>query len=411
MKKLAGFLLVLIVLGIGASSAHAANLNGWAWSETFGWISFNSGDSGAGGGPYAVNVNLSANILGYAWSEYAGWISFNAADVPAACSASPQAHIDTTTGAVTGWAYALVYAGSPNGCIELSGTNHTSPDGSGNGGVTYDKSSGVFKGYAWGGDTTNKAGLGWIQFNASASPVRCMGVECGYTGTGITASCSPSSATTLSAPGNVNFTATASGCSGSCEYNWSAGVGAWSGTNSTSISYSSGSTPGPTLVVRNAGDTSGASNTTASPNCGSVNIAGADMRIGKNIAGAIAGGTTLTVKQTNPFALYWNITLSNDYSCAPSVSPDPNITAWNSPKWKGRSLNEVDNGDGTKTWTGNTGDYPTPNTLAAGTLADPAPVGLYRFNIVCTSSATPTPNPTHASSVELKVNSSTEREI
>ena len=112
MKKLTGFLLVMFFLGFGVTFAHAATLNGWAWTENFGWISFNSVDAGAGGGPYAVAIDDSSGLWsGYSWSENLGFVSFFLADVSANCPAgSSQAHLDKATGAVTGWAYALVYA-------------------------------------------------------------------------------------------------------------------------------------------------------------------------------------------------------------------------------------------------------------------------------------------------------------
>ncbi|HEX7724728.1 MAG TPA: hypothetical protein VF438_03285, partial [Candidatus Paceibacterota bacterium] len=158
-KKLLGLVfVVLAVLVVGTGSAHAATLHGWAWSETFGWFSFNSTDSGAGGGPYAVSINSSGDWSGYAWSPNVGWMSFNAADVAACGSAG---HLNTATGEVTGWATITAITGNGDGCVELSGTNHTSPANGGSGGVTYDSNSGVFKGWAWGGSTGSKKGVGW----------------------------------------------------------------------------------------------------------------------------------------------------------------------------------------------------------------------------------------------------------
>ena len=55
------------------------NLSGWAWSEKFGWISFNcSNDDSCTSSNYKVTINSSTNEFeGYAWSENLGWISFN----------------------------------------------------------------------------------------------------------------------------------------------------------------------------------------------------------------------------------------------------------------------------------------------------------------------------------------------
>ena len=62
------------------------NLSGWAWSENFGWISFNCSTGGSDGGNicassnYKVTVNQTTGEFdGYAWSQNLGWISFNCA--------------------------------------------------------------------------------------------------------------------------------------------------------------------------------------------------------------------------------------------------------------------------------------------------------------------------------------------
>lgn len=70
------------------------NLSGWAWSESFGWISFSCTTGGSDGGnicsssQYGIGVATSTitisgetyqpgEFYGYAWSENIGWISFN----------------------------------------------------------------------------------------------------------------------------------------------------------------------------------------------------------------------------------------------------------------------------------------------------------------------------------------------
>lgn len=404
MKKLAGFLLVVFFLGFGAVSAQAANLYGWAWSETFGWISFNSSDAGAGGGPYAVTINSSGDWSGYAWSEYLGWVSFNASDVPAVCSASPQAHLNTSTGAVTGWAYAKVYGSGADGCIELSGANHVSPSPGGSGGITYDFNSGVMKGWAWGGDTTNNTGPGWIQFNPALSlpytPVVCLSPDCGYTGGGgITGSCSAITPYQNLEPNTpVTFEATATSGHSPYSYNWNAeGYDLEVPTNRFTASYSA-SAPGPTVVVRDNDNL-----VTPTISCPNVTVivplGSSNMQIGRTVASAT--GNSLTLKQANPFAIVWNLTLTDDYDCSPSVSPDPNNPNWNS-RWKNLNLGETDNDDGTKTWQGNTG-----TDLTAGTVPNSVNPGIYQFRISCTSED----NDPQSVSVQLKVNSSTESEI
>ena len=90
------FLSALIVVGFLSMtivSAAANDTAGWLWgggenltggSTGIGWISLNSGNVGAGGGSYAVNISLFVDqkvaATGYAWSENMGWIDFNPQD-------------------------------------------------------------------------------------------------------------------------------------------------------------------------------------------------------------------------------------------------------------------------------------------------------------------------------------------
>lgn len=60
------------------------NLADWAWSESYGWVSFSCITGGADSGnicassDYGVTVATSTGEFdGYAWAEHIGWISFN----------------------------------------------------------------------------------------------------------------------------------------------------------------------------------------------------------------------------------------------------------------------------------------------------------------------------------------------
>jgi hypothetical protein len=390
-KLLIGSLFALaLTVGFGVSHAQAAALTGWAWGENFGWISFNSGDSGAGGGPYGVLVDTSGNWSGYAWSQYLGWVSFNAADT-AVCGSA--ANLNTSTGVVTGWGRALVYGGT-DGCIELSGTNHTSPSPGGSGGVTYDSNSNVLKGWAWGGDAAAHTGPGWIQFNPPDHPVTY--------NTNLSGTCTATSPYQNVSPNtNVSFQATASWGTAPFTYAWNPPPESYGSSNTFSATYSA-SGAGPTVKIK---DSTGLTTNTVS--CPSVTVlaplGSSNLQIGRTVASA--NSSNLTVKQTNPFALVWNYTMSDDYSCTATVNPDPSNSSWNT-NWKSLTLNPNDNGDGTKTWSGNTG-----TALKAGTIAVPVTPGIYQFGITCTSSLTPTPNPTQSVNATLKVNSSSEKEI
>lgn len=55
-------------------------LRGWAWSDLYGWISFNSLDTSSTE-PYSVSISSSTgDFSGWAWSENIGWLSFNCAN-------------------------------------------------------------------------------------------------------------------------------------------------------------------------------------------------------------------------------------------------------------------------------------------------------------------------------------------
>jgi hypothetical protein len=120
-----------------------------------GWISMNSLSDGSGVS-YGVNVPASGALSGYAWSEHYGWISFNGSDLSGCSPALSQA--SRSGSSITGGARIIairdagVQAGGFDGCISLSGGGY---------GVTINGSSFPYtlSGYAWSSD------LGWINFS------------------------------------------------------------------------------------------------------------------------------------------------------------------------------------------------------------------------------------------------------
>ena len=58
------------------------NVKGWAWTDTFGWISFNcTNDASCGSSNFGVDIEdtvvaSKGNFSGFAWSEDVGWIAF-----------------------------------------------------------------------------------------------------------------------------------------------------------------------------------------------------------------------------------------------------------------------------------------------------------------------------------------------
>lgn len=147
----------IIIVSPKVNSGVGENISGYAWSETIGWISFNSTNEAGPSASYGVQVAANGDISGYAWSENIGWISFNAGDVAGCPSGTCSPALNRTTNAVTGWARALsptsgVNTGGWDGWIRLTGLTI-----GGGGGTSCD-----WHGWAWGSDV-----VGWISFNST----------------------------------------------------------------------------------------------------------------------------------------------------------------------------------------------------------------------------------------------------
>jgi hypothetical protein len=157
-----------------------ALVKGWGWSPNIGWISFNSVDAGAGGGPYEVNI-VNNDLIGYAWSSNIGWIKFGGlSGFPAGGSSDGNAHVSATN--LLGWARACAGTATGDcstmnsrtdgwdGWIELSGVNHTlsykDPSTLNNTAALFNVGSGNITGFAWGADV-----VGWIELNLTSIPV------------------------------------------------------------------------------------------------------------------------------------------------------------------------------------------------------------------------------------------------
>jgi hypothetical protein len=195
MKKIIFLFSIFLFFGIiGVSQVKAGvndNVFGWAWSETIGWISFNStncdsdGDgitdtgnysqcpSGEPISDYGVHIAPDGVFSGYAWSENIGWIKFDP-DPDFDTGLYPEdpqygARIDLNTGEVSGWIRAC--AGTVNsdcqsstrtdgwdGWIKLRGIT----TGGSSYGVELNLESREFEGWAWGSDV-----VGWVSFNCA----------------------------------------------------------------------------------------------------------------------------------------------------------------------------------------------------------------------------------------------------
>jgi len=202
-KILVLFSFLIVFIGISyfsplqKSSASATdNVQGFAWTDTIGWISFNCSSTGAcpPNGPtnHGVALDLTTgNITGYAWSDNIGWIKFDPTFTGPGTFGGNQygaKFFDSGNGAgkVKGWARActafqnqLTCSGQPK---VLNGPSLGGWDGwisfdcsddsvngciSSNYGVTYDSTltPGEFSGFAWG-----SMFVGWISFNHKDMP-------------------------------------------------------------------------------------------------------------------------------------------------------------------------------------------------------------------------------------------------
>ncbi len=183
-KKIASYIAILaLILGAFAlykPLVHASSndVTGWWWSSNTGWISLNCLDGGVGGAKvctdssYGVKMIPGGDLQGYAWSDNIGWIQFGGlVGFPSGDgSTSANAHMDQSTGKLTGWVRAtramnpgpdVNDLGGWDGWISLDGNKYQ---------MTFDKTTGVSTGgFGWGGDNPTLAGLnlgtgvlGWI---------------------------------------------------------------------------------------------------------------------------------------------------------------------------------------------------------------------------------------------------------
>ena len=232
-------------------------LKGWGWSSNIGWISLSSANPEAGsGGAYNVTLSDSGAFDGWAWSSNIGWIKF-AGD---GTSAHPNPVVNLNTGDVTGWVRAC--AGTVNkdctgasrtdgwdGWIHLSDPiGHPTRNNNGTQGITFNPTTGVFNGYAWGSDV-----VGWLTFGTQIPPHCSPGVDCPPTGGNpITAVCTVPSAVTIPS-GQTSTTVTptvGSYANGTAPYTFSpSSFSLTEGTHALSINIHDSSNPQKTAQV------------------------------------------------------------------------------------------------------------------------------------------------------------------
>lgn len=255
---MAGVILSFVGNYSATNAAAGDNIFGWAWSSNIGWISFNSSNSGSGGGSYGVYADASGNLSGYAWSPNIGWISFNHSASCPASSGNPncQPKINLITREISGFARACagVIGGSCSssdsrtdgwdGWISLRGVN---PD---YGSTISASDPHYWNGWAWGGSV-----VGWISFGGVLSG----GGSGGYGVYGPTSGGSygpPPFVVAASASPNpveinksVNWSALVSGGNAPYTYTWSGSDGLSGGGVSISKVYTSIGVKTGTVIV------------------------------------------------------------------------------------------------------------------------------------------------------------------
>ncbi len=127
-----GFFFLPVVALIG--------LNGYAWSENIGWLSFQ-------GPAHQVTINDETGAYGgYAWSSHIGWVKF-AGDRARVCSATEGGDCSNVISSnVSGW----------DGIIKLAGATYKTE-------ITGTAETGCsLTGYAWGSDV-----VGWLKMKGA----------------------------------------------------------------------------------------------------------------------------------------------------------------------------------------------------------------------------------------------------
>ena len=188
-----------------AQAASGDNVSGFAWSENFGWISFNStecdidgngfidgngidDDLDCGGDnsstlivDYGAKVDVATGQMsGFAWSPNIGWIYFgDSNNIPEALLAEaptiagytkewPIIHKGSTIAeqlnpikTVTGWAKILTLEN--DGWMKMMGASIPGGDPYG---VAIDMDTGFFSGWSWNATSTYGVGAGWVSYNS-----------------------------------------------------------------------------------------------------------------------------------------------------------------------------------------------------------------------------------------------------
>jgi hypothetical protein len=423
-KILSLLIITLLIVGGITVVAQVSNkdLHGWSWSSNIGWISMNWSDpltEATATTSYKVTLNTDGSLTGYLWAPNIGWISFNPADLDdaPACPFTEKAFVNTTTGAVTGWARALAGIGGEgypdyattgsfwNGCIQLSsGTTGYFPtlSPSGFGGVTLKNETvgtqivSKLVGFAWGGNN-----VGWIELSD-------VFVDTQNT-SGLSVNCFSNLVSSDTTSKTYNFTTSVSGGVSPYLYSWN--NGSYTSTDNRTQTYTSNG-PGPLVQVKDSGSTQktgskycpsvtsfgGGGGDDGCPGCGGGGDDGCPgcgggtdtsdgvvkLYIGRN---ASSTSKTLQITQGTRFTLNW--LRGGLLNCTTSVTPAATLVNNEGMLWDNSMVNL--------------------NLYLSGIVTDRMTPGQYTLTLTCDDGAEP-PTATSSSAI-LRLTSSTIIEI
>jgi hypothetical protein len=336
------------------ASCSSSDLSGYAWSSNVGWISFNSVNSGAGGGPYKVSVDGSGNLTGYAWSSNVGWIKFGGlSGFPSGAGTSSQ-NAQIIGGQLRGWVKVLSADGNGwDGWISLTGTNY---------GVT--KSGADLSGYAWGSDV-----VGWISFKDDVNNYYGVTVGCANVPI-VTISANPTSGVKDIVNPTLTWSATNNPTSCTSTGDWKSTPATATSSNQTQSQgiLTSAKTYTYTLTCSNAngsGSPASATVVVAEP-VPNLDFSATNTNNGNtNTVIGSSAGESMTVEKNSPVTLNW--TIANLTSCS-AIGSD-----WNQSSKNTIASNTNGNGTVTLNTIGNhdfeiscyTLDFPSENVVSS----------------------------------------------
>lgn len=121
----------------GVYNLGNGNLTGWAWNDTYGWVSFDChNNGGCDSSAYEVLIDTTSGDFSgatdFAWNDAIGWISFNCNDY-GGCPPNFKVNTTWTSTSTSGYLTSTTYDTGVNGGAELNSIVFQSPSSLPNG--------------------------------------------------------------------------------------------------------------------------------------------------------------------------------------------------------------------------------------------------------------------------------------